>query len=99
MLPEVSQKQLQEFPVWLSSKESMRTRVPSLALLSGLKMWHDVGYRFGSDLAWLWLWLWLAAVAPLTPGLGNFICPKKQGKKKKKKKKTTALKREKTLPE
>ena len=38
----------------------MRMQVPSLALLTGFRIWHwvscNVGCRCGSDLAWLWLW-------------------------------------------
>jgi len=55
--------------------ETMRLRVQSLALLSGLRIWHchemqcrcGVGCRRGSDLALLWLWHRLAAVALIRP--------------------------------
>ena len=49
----------------------MRFRIRSLALLSGLRIWHchecDVGCRHGSDLALLWLWRRPAAVALIRP--------------------------------
>ena len=50
---------------------TMRTQVPSLASLSGLRIQHccgcGVGRRLGSDLALLWLWCRPAATAPTRP--------------------------------
>ena len=51
---------------------SMRTWVPSLASLGGLRIWgcQDLqfgGHRRSSDLALLWLWRRLTAVAPIQP--------------------------------
>ena len=49
----------------------MRLRVPSLALLSGLRtrcrVSRGVGRRRGSDPALLWLWCRPAATAPIGP--------------------------------
>ena len=49
----------------------MRMQVPSLALLSGLRiplLWAvGVGHRHGSGLTWLWLWHRPEAPAPLGP--------------------------------
>ena len=48
----------------------MRTRVLSLASLSGLKLqWHcrGVGHRCSSDPGLLWLWRRLVATAPIRP--------------------------------
>ena len=49
----------------------MRTRVPSLALLSGLRISvavsRGVGHRHGLDPTLLWLWCRLVAVAPIQP--------------------------------
>ena len=48
----------------------MRTRVPSLVLLSGsgsVAVSCSVGRRRGSDPELLWLWCRLAAVAPIPP--------------------------------
>ena len=65
-----------EFPSWLSSLwtqlVSMRTRVWSLTLLSGLRIRHcpmscGVGHRCSSDPMLLWLWCRLADVAPIPP--------------------------------
>ena len=44
----------------------MRMQVQSLALLSGLRIWHvgGAGRRCSLDLVVLWLWCRLAAVAP-----------------------------------
>ena len=61
-----------EFPLWLSGLRtqlvSMRLWVPSLASLSGLRIWHaticSIGYRCGSDLTLLWLWCRMAVAAP-----------------------------------
>ena len=54
-----------KFPLWLSELRiqlvSMRMLVPSLILLSGLRIQHC------SDLALLWLWCRLAAIAPIQP--------------------------------
>ena len=69
----------------------MRLWVRSLALLSGLRIWHcrerDVGCRHGSDPALLWLWQWLAAVAPIRPPAWEPPCAASAALKKKKKKK------------
>ena len=48
---------------------TMRLRVRSLALLSGLRIWHccGVGPRHGSDPALLWLWRRPVATAPIRP--------------------------------
>ena len=50
---------------------SMRMQVPSLALLTGLRIWHcmrcSIGYRCGLDLALLWLWCRPVALAPIRP--------------------------------
>jgi len=54
---------------------TMRMRVRSLALLSGLRIWCcpgaavscGVGPRRGSDLVLLWLWRRPAAAAPIQP--------------------------------
>jgi len=49
----------------------MRLQVPSLALLSGLRIWHcrEMGCRLQTrlDLALLWLWHRLAIVALIRP--------------------------------
>ena len=49
----------------------MRLQVPSLASLSGLRIWRCrelcVGRRRGSDPMLLWLRLWPAATAPIRP--------------------------------
>jgi len=49
----------------------MRTWVPSLASLSGLRVQHCcdlwLGGRCGSDLAWMWLWRRPTAAAPIRP--------------------------------
>ena len=49
----------------------MRMQIRSLALLSGLEIWHcldcAVGCRRGSDPALLWLWCRPAATAPIWP--------------------------------
>ena len=56
---------------------TMRLQVQSLALFSGLSIWHchelwcrlscGVGHRYSSDLVLLWLWYRLAAVALIRP--------------------------------
>ena len=50
---------------------TMKLRVRSLALLSGLRIrgCHELwcSQRHGSDLAWLWLWRRPAAIAPIRP--------------------------------
>ena len=56
-----------------------RLRVPFLALLSGLRIQHDLqlwcSRRCGSDLALLWLWCRPAPEALIrTPTLGISIC-------------------------
>ena len=47
----------------------MKIQVQSLALLSGLRIWHcrerSVGHRRGSDP--VWLWYRLSPVAPIRP--------------------------------
>ena len=52
--------------IWLGT---MRLWVPSLASLSGLRIWCcrecGVGCKLVSDLALLWLWRGLAAVVPI----------------------------------
>ena len=49
----------------------MRLWVQSLALLSGLRIWHclklHVGQGCGLDLALLWLWYRPEATAPIRP--------------------------------
>ena len=49
----------------------MKLQVQSLALLSGLRVWHcrscGVGHRCGLDLALLWLWCRPAATALIRP--------------------------------
>ena len=49
----------------------MKLQVPSLASLSGLRIWRCrelcVGRRRGSDPTLLWLRLWPAATAPIRP--------------------------------
>ena len=52
---------------------SMRTKVLSLALLSGLriwcccKLWWRPQTRLGSHVVVVWLWHWLTAAAPIQP--------------------------------
>ena len=50
---------------------TMKLQVQSLALLSGLRVWHcrscGVGHRCGLDLALLWLWHKPAATALFRP--------------------------------
>ena len=48
---------------------TMRSQVPSLASLSGLRIWRccDTGHRCGSDLVLLWLWCRPEAIAPIQP--------------------------------
>ena len=76
----------------------MRMWVPSLALISGLRIQHchELWCRSQTRLrsALLWLWLWLAAVAPIGPliwelpyAIGVALKSKKRKKKKKKEKK------------
>ena len=72
---------------------TMRVWVPSLALLSGLRIWHcmscGVGRRGGSDLVLLWFWCRLAAIAPIRPLAWEppyAICLALKRQKKKKKK-------------
>ena len=98
-------RQFKEFPVMAQRKQtwlaSMRTQVWSLALLSGLRIWHccELWYRsqtqLGSDLALLWLWCRPAVRADLTPSLETSICcecsPKKTKKRKKKKSLSSTL--------
>ena len=90
-----------EFLSWCSGWRirlgTMRLRVQSLALLSGLRIrcCRDVGCRCGSDPELLWLWHRLAATAPIQPlaweppyaaGAAREMA-KRQKKKKKKKRK------------
>ena len=61
---------------------SMRMRVQSLTLLSGLSIGIAVscgiGSRHGSDLALLWLWRRLAAVVPWEPSYAVGMALKSQ---------------------
>ena len=56
---------------WLTNPtRNMRLRVRSLALLSGLRIWHCrelwcTGHRQGSDPALLWLWCRPGAAVPI----------------------------------
>ena len=70
---------------------SMRTRVCSLALLSGLRSLScyscGVGHRCGSDPMLLWLWPRPAATVPIWPLAQNFHMPWCDPEKEKKKRK------------
>ena len=63
----------------------MKMQVRSLALLSGLRIWHchelQCTRRCGSGPTWLWLW---PAAEALTPSLGTSICCGFSTKEKKK---------------
>ena len=65
----------------------MRTQVRSLALLSGLRIWHCVDRKLGLDLALLWLWRSPAATAPVGPLAWEPPYAARAALKKKKKKK------------
>ena len=56
-----------EFPFWFSM---LRTCGKSLALHSGLRIWHCCKLQYGSDLVLLWLW-WRPAAAALIPFLAQ----------------------------
>ena len=88
----VSKSDNGEFLLRLSSNKSMKTQVPSLALLSGLgiQLWYTSQTQLGSCTA--------VAVAQAgtcssdwTPSLGNYICRSTALKKKRQKKKLTML--------
>ena len=75
----------QEFPSWLSGNESnlgsMRMWIRSLASISGLRIWHYLKPRWGSDLV-VWLWCMLAPILPLAwelPYAGG-VAPQKENK-------------------
>ena len=95
-----AREQNKEFLLWFRGLRtqlvSMRIRVPSLALISGLRMWHCHKLCCRSQMMRLRAGVTMNVVqasccsSPSTPSLGTFIwcgcSPTKQKKKKKKKK-------------
>ena len=88
-------RKTQKFQLWLSDFRtqlvSMRTWVPSLALLSGLRIWvalsYGVGHRCGSNPALPWLCRKLAVAAPIWRLAWKLSCVTDAVLKKKKKEK------------
>ena len=78
----------QEFPLWLSSNEPMRTQVQFLASLSGLGIWsfHELQCRLqmwlGSGIAVAVAWA-ISCSSDFTPSLGTSICYGRSPKKTK----------------